>query len=91
MPNNIFVVTLTVENTEIEERIKEAYRYYPLSDKCYLVSSDGISEQVANQIGLKGNERIPDALGVVFKLNGAYSGYASKSIWEWLSDQEEQS
>ena len=25
--------------------------------------------------------------GVVFRLNGAYSGYTSQSLWEWLGDQ----
>ena len=86
--NNIFAVILISPNEEIRDRIA-SYRHYPISDTCYLVSSNEISEDIAIGIGLKGENRVSDALGIVFKLNGAYSGYSYKSVWEWIAQQEQ--
>lgn len=69
-------------------------KYYPgihqleLSDHLFLIRSDSIAETVAQNIGLKGDDRLPDARGVVFKLNAAYAGFTYRSVWDWLAEAE---
>ena len=86
----IHAIVLADENDQVANRIEEHYPlFYPVNEKVFLVRTGEISEQVAFKVGIKGDDRIDDALGVVFKLNGAYSGHAPRSIWEWLDSGEE--
>lgn len=93
-PRNIFAITLTPRRgseAKIQERIEEEYpdqNHFKISDICFLVSSYELSQSVAQRIGLKGENRVEDSLGVVFRLNGAYSGYHYKSVWEWIKQFE---
>ena len=48
-----------------------------------------LTQEVAVRAGIKGEDRIEDASGVVFRLNGAYAGFAARSLWEWLGQAEE--
>ena len=85
---SIFVVALRQENAEVEKRIVDHYRSYKMSPTCILVASEDLSEEVATRIGIKGQARIETALGAVFRLNGAYSGFTKKSLWEWINKVE---
>ena len=74
--------------TQISNRIQEQYpnpKHYKLSDNLFLVRSYSITDAVARSIGIKGDEAIEHATGVVFKLNAAYAGFAKRAIWEWLA------
>ena len=83
----VHAIVLSEENAEVSERIKEKYpKHYQLNSTFFLVRSDQITENVAIEIGIKGDDRINDALGVIFKLNGAFSGYASRALWDWLDE-----
>ena len=90
----LYAIVLTEASDEVDTRIKEKYTtdrelYDRLSDTFYLVRSDSIySEDIAVEAGIKGDDRIEGVSGAVFKLNGAYAGYASKSLWEWLRIEE---
>ena len=85
----LHAIVLQEANEEVFARVEEKYRLnYPVSDKCLLVRSDDISERIAANVGLKGDTRIEGAAGAVFKLNGAYAGYASSGLWEWLALEE---
>lgn len=87
---SIFAVALKKSNEQVEQRIKDAYPdHYSLSRTFFLVSSEELSEDVAMRAGIKGENRIPDASGAVFALRGAYSGYTTGSIWEWLTNHED--
>ena len=57
-----------------------------MADNLVLVASDDIAEQVAQKVGIKGENRIEGVTGAVFKLNGAYAGFASRALWEWLTE-----
>ena len=76
-------------HSQISERIRSQYpgttEHLKLWDNLYLVRSDSITDAVARAIGIKGDDAIENATGVVFKLNSAYAGFASRSIWEWLA------
>ena len=75
-------------HSQISERIRSQYpgttEHFKLSDNLYLVRSDSIADAVARAVGIKGDDLIENATGIVFRLNTAYAGFASRSIWEWL-------
>lgn len=74
---SIHAVVLTEANAEVSKRIEMRYpQHYALNNTFFLVRSEEITEKVAIDVGIKGDERVEDALGVVFKLNGTYAGYA---------------
>ena len=87
---HLHAIVLVDENDQVANRIAE---HYPLSrqfnEKVFLVRTEEVSQQVAVKVGIKGDDRIDDALGAVFKLYGAYAGHAPSSLWEWLDSGEE--
>ena len=85
----IHAIILTKANTAVANRIAERFpEHLPLNGQCFLVRSKDISDKIAHEVGIKGEERIEDAFGVVFKLSETYAGYASRSLWEWLTTEE---
>ncbi|WP_424947542.1 hypothetical protein [Candidatus Spongiihabitans sp.] len=85
----IHAIVLQSENDEVSSRITAHYpNVYAINDKCFLVRSDDVSEKVAEKAGLKGDEQIEGASGVVLKLNGTYAGFAPSSVWEWLAMED---
>ena len=90
----VFAVHLAGESaTDCVERLHKHYpkpEHYQLADEAlYLVRSNAISQTIAEDIGLKGDDRVEGVTGIVFKLNSAYSGYASRSAWEWLDREDD--
>lgn len=88
----VFAVVLNEANEEVAERVREAYpdpNNYPMSDTVFLITADALTKTVATVVGLRGEERIADAHGVVFRMSGAYSGYTSRTLWDWLERAEE--
>ena len=85
-----FAIVLNEANPDVAERIKGEYPdHYRITDTLFLIADDTIAEKVATAVGIKGDDRIENARGVVFKLNSAYSGYSSRSLWDWLTAAEE--
>ena len=86
----VFAVLLDKPNHAAVQRLTEAYpgNIYKVSDTSVLVRAEGLAEAVAVSAGIKGEERI--VTGVVFGLNKSYAGYASRSLWEWLNEDEAQ-
>ncbi|MCY4005765.1 MAG: hypothetical protein OXE84_02910 [Rhodobacteraceae bacterium] len=73
---------------EVNDRLKvRSASFYRLSSTVFVVAADLLSDQVAELAGIKGDDRLQSATGVVFRID-AYSGFASRSIWEWLSKVE---
>lgn len=89
---SVFAVVLREENTEVARRVENRYPgYYQLNDTFFLVQDNGIAETVAKSLGIKGDDRIESASGVVFRLNNiAYSGFTVRSLWDWLQKTEEE-
>ena len=86
----IHMVLLTKPSAEVVARIQERYPgNHQVAQACYLVQTKELTQDVAINAGIKGPDRIEGASGVVFKLNGAYSGYTARSLWEWLGQAEE--
>ena len=86
----VHMIVLTEPNDAIAARIRETYpNSYEITQTCYLVHSQDITQKIATSVGIKGANRIPDAAGAVFRLRSAYSGYADRALWEWLDQAEE--
>ncbi|MDE2705684.1 MAG: hypothetical protein OXI35_11490 [Gemmatimonadota bacterium] len=90
----IFVIALNnPADSEFRKRIATHYpqpRSYEFSDSLFFVSEDNIPQVIAEVLGIrveKEEERI--AKGVVFRLNGAYSGFTQRALWDWLNLAEE--
>ena len=85
----LFAVVLYQPNSEVEERITTLYpRHFKYTDGVFLIAVDSsvLSRKIATELGIGGqSKRIEDASGAVFKLNSSYSGYTTRSLWEWLS------
>ena len=86
----VFAVILNEPSAEVEQRLGQAYPgHFRFTDTVFLVETDGIAESVATGAGIKGNDRIEAARGVVFKLNKSYAGFTVRSLWDWLARAEE--
>ena len=69
----VFAVVLNRPNPGVTGRLQERYpESFRFTDTCYLVQTDAIAETVATDAGIKGDDRIEEASGVVFKLNKSY-------------------
>ena len=83
---NVFAVVFTDPSPQaaahLQAAFPEAYELVP--NTVYLVRSDELSTVVAQRAGIKVDPRV--SRGAVFKLNHAYSGYTTRSLWEWLGD-----
>ena len=86
----IHMVLLTKPCADVVARIREKYPgNHQVTEACYLVQTTDLTQDVAIKAGIKGPDRIKGASGVVFKLNGAYSGFTARTLWEWLGQAEE--
>ena len=80
-----FAIFLKEMDTNVIKRIEENYpNYYKLSDTAFLVSSDRLSQDIAENVGIKRENSSENSLGVVFRLSSTFSGYFERSLWEWL-------
>lgn len=84
----IFAVALDrPASTEFIERINASYpKCYQYTDQLFIVQDDNIPEVIAQTVGIKVDEDTERlATGVVFRLEGAYSGYTTRALWDWLN------
>lgn len=82
---NAFGILIHNPDDRVSERLRRKYesdRLYEISATTILVRTTDLAEDVAVAAGIKGEDRF--VTGVVFKLDRAYAGYASRSLWEWL-------
>ena len=88
----VFAIALDSPNQEVDSLVSiNCPGFFKYSPTLYLVVADGLAETVAINVGIKGEERVSDALGFVIKLEEfSYSGYTSRSLWEWLREADKQ-
>ena len=82
----LYVVTLTAPNKGIEARINKMKNddWHRYTGTVYFIASNKSAQEVAEEIGLKGKNRSESASGVVLKMNGSYSGFTKRGLWEWF-------
>ena len=86
----VFAIALRESNQQVLDRIDAEYPdNFRLSPTFSVVSSSDLTENVAVKAGIKGENQVPDVSGAVFMLQGAYSGYTTRSLWEWLGRHED--
>ncbi len=86
-----FAVILEQKNDQLKARLESAYpgnSHAALSETAYLVTSNETVSDVAKTVGISGPEFIEEVLGLVLKLNGAYSGRYYTEIWDWFKNVE---
>ena len=84
---SIFVVVLDQDAPELlQKKIEELYPFnYKYADNVFFLEDDNIPETIANRLGIKVEaENQRTATGAVFGLDGSYSGYTAKALWDWL-------
>ena len=82
---NVFGILIHDPDERVGDRLRRKYgteSLYEVSPTTILLRTKELTEDVAVAAGIKGKERI--VTGVVFKLNRAYAGYTSRSLWQWL-------
>ena len=89
---NVFAVMIQGQEgpSDVYDRLSEEYgtaKVYPVNDLTILVRTKRLAEDVSVVAGIKGKDR--SVSGVVFKLNRYYAGYAARSLWEWLQDDDQ--
>ena len=92
MPRSLFAVVLTDGQEAGAERLRKEYsdaQVYELGDNVFIVSGDTLSSSVAKSAALTKEQAKAGIRGVVFKLNGSYTGYTRASLWEWLENAED--
>ena len=83
-----YAIVLQRPNPTVAERARRHYPdSYKYNETFFLVQGDidDLASTIAAKVGLQGNERVPEASGVVLKLNQGYSGYTSPDLWDWLA------
>lgn len=92
---NIYLILLLEQNADVLQQVESKYPdSYKYNDTTFLVfDSSPITENVAIQVGIKGDERAEDVSGFVVKLGSppSYSGYTTRSLWDWLGAAVEKS
>lgn len=91
MAKKMYAIVLDAPEPEVEGRLKQHYdNVFKHTDTFFLVVGNvyDVSENVAVAAGIKGEQR--RASGVVFRLNGSYSGFTKRTLWEWLNDAAEE-
>lgn len=90
---SIFAVVLIEPNDQVAQLIKDRYpnpNHHQYNPTFYLINTDAIAQAVAENVGVKGENRIENASGFVIKLGAfSYSGYTARSLWDWLGSVED--
>ena len=84
---SIFVVVLNQDDLgRFENKIRELYPFsFQYADNIFFLEDDNIPETIANRLGIKvEDENQRTATGAVFGLDGSYSGFTTKALWDWL-------
>lgn len=88
----LYVIGLSTANKRVENRISEIreaekdFEFFKYSDNIFFIASIKTSDEIAHEIGLKGEHRFENASGVVIRMNGTYSGFTRRSLWDWLGN-----
>lgn len=87
----IFSIVLKNPDESATRRISKAYPdFYKFNDTVFLVGTKDLAETIAENVGIRGDKKLKDVSGAVFGMNATYSGYTTRSLWEWLSRTEEE-
>ena len=85
----VFAIVLKEPNQQVLDRVDAEYPdSFNLSPTFSVARGGDLTESVAVKVGIKGENKARDAGGAAFLLQGSYSGYTTRSLWEWLERDE---
>ena len=84
----IFGIILREPSPHVKNRVAEYSEYYELSPTFFVVSHKDVADGVSARVGITGDNRVPEASGVVFQLHSDYAGHTLKTLWDWLDRHE---
>lgn len=83
---SVFIVALEsgTDLSKVDNCLKQkSIAHYKVSDSTYLMSYNGVSTQLKDELNIMGTAA-SDVSGAVFALGNGYAGFANKGLWEWL-------
>ena len=89
----VFALMLDAEDEQIEERIEQHFPaddYLKLSPMSYLLYTDKTAADVTGSLGIGSTGSNEETGGVVFSLNGSYSGFFRNQLWKWVDRKRDQ-
>ena len=87
----VYAVLLNEPAPDIKEQIEKQYtkpNHYKINDTAFFIQTNKLADDVAQDIGLKGENQGERVFGVVIKLNSSYSGFNLPALWDWLKVAE---
>ncbi|QTO49434.1 hypothetical protein [Burkholderia latens] len=84
MAKKVYFVTALSGADKVAEKLKEVAsedETYRLAADKWFVTFEGISQQLAEKLGIRGDPHV--GTGLVFPVS-SYSGRAPTTLWEWL-------
>ena len=91
MAFKVFAIILLEPNNEVVERIDRHYEAFHYSETFHLIKCPRtvLSQEVAQVVGLKGDDQIDDVSGFVIQQKSAYAGFTRRDLWEWLASLDD--
>jgi len=76
---------------QIREELKSHESLFSFGEKAWILKSNISDIEYAREVfGLSAEYEEPQ-VGVVFELNGSYSGYYYEPLWDWLKEARRES
>ena len=72
----------------IEDAKLSVYPYDSEDSHVFFVSYAGTTQELAEKVGLKGEDKIRGVSGVVLSVSN-YNGFANPNLWEWLRNYDD--
>ena len=84
---SLFGVLLISDNQGVRRKISANYeKSLRVQDDFYLISTNQQAKTVAETVGIYSAPE-EDTLGIVFRINGSYAGFAPGVVWDWIEEQ----
>ena len=75
---------------QVHDRLRAAdYKVHELSKGSFLVGSNDLAEEIAVAAGIKGDDQIDGATGVVARVED-YVGFTQRAVWSWIREIEQE-
>ena len=90
----VFAVMLDGHGVRVAEQVHERllaadYKVYNLGEGSFLVGSNDLAEKIAFAAGIKGDNQIDGATGIVARVED-YVGFTRRAVWNWIREIEEE-
>ena len=83
---NKYLLVLEDSSKEVTARAEKAYpdRTYQINDMALLVRTEDSPLDIAQSCGIRGEDTVEGASGIVFRIPGGWAGFAARDLWKWL-------